>query len=95
MGFVLDEVAFRCLASNLGKEWKALATHLGVRKDEVDRIEADNQRAEERIFQMLMAWWQRCDHGEDNKSHAPSNVLQNGLVKSGRSDLAETLRSSK
>ncbi|XP_022092886.1 protein NLRC5-like [Acanthaster planci] len=87
----LSEVKLRRLASNLGSEWKALATHLGIRRDEVDRFQADHRGTEEQIFQMLMIWWQRWKHQNDDDDKDCLRLLQVNLVKISRSDLAESL----
>ncbi|XP_038056593.1 uncharacterized protein LOC119728433 [Patiria miniata] len=91
MQSTISEKTLRNLASNIGKEWKALATYLGVRSDELDRIEADHRGTEEQIFQMLMTWWQRRDHSNDSGDSSALCFLQESLRKSGRLDLAESV----
>ena len=92
MTSALDEINFRTLASNLGKEWKHLATHLGVRRDEMERIQADNGTVEEQIFQMLLTWWQRWDHQTDHGGGRAQDFLCDALANSGRTDLKESLQ---
>ncbi|XP_038057829.1 uncharacterized protein LOC119729288 [Patiria miniata] len=94
MQSTLSEVKLRHLASNLGKEWTALATYLGVRSDEVDRIKADYLGSEEQIFQMLMIWWQRWDHSNRSGDGGALSFLQESFVKIGRSDLAQSISDS-
>ncbi|XP_038057880.1 NACHT, LRR and PYD domains-containing protein 12-like [Patiria miniata] len=84
----ITEIKLRCMASCLGEEWKALATYLGVRSDEVNRIQADHMGTEEQIFQMLMIWWQRWDKNGDKDDAA--SALSIALKKSGRQDLCNT-----
>ena len=93
MQSALSEITLRSLASNLGKEYRALATHLGVRQDEVERIRADNLGTQEQIFQILMTWWQRWDHNTDSGGNDALDTLCDALVKSGRMDLTELVRS--
>ncbi|XP_038057882.1 uncharacterized protein LOC119729330 [Patiria miniata] len=92
MQSTLSEVKLRHLASNLGKEWTALATYLGVRSDEVDRIKDDYLGSEEQIFHMLMIWWQRWDHRNEGGETGAVDALCESLVKSGRTDVAQSLR---
>ncbi|XP_022079681.1 protein NLRC5-like [Acanthaster planci] len=92
MQSTLDEVTLRYVASHLGKEWKALATYLGVRNDEVDRIQASHRGTEEQIFQMLMTWCQRWDTPSNHGGKL--SFLRDCLIKSKRSDLAESLLDS-
>ncbi|XP_022092840.1 NACHT, LRR and PYD domains-containing protein 3-like [Acanthaster planci] len=92
MSSCLSEKKLRLLASNLGEEWKAVATYLGIRRDEVERIQADHWGTEEQIFQMLMIWWQRWDHLNDGSDSIAVAALCESLVKSGRFDAAESLR---
>ena len=88
----ITDVKLRLLASNLGEKWKAVATYLGFRKDEIYRIQADYQGTEEQIFHMLMSWWQRWDHRYDGGDHVAVDTLCKSLIRSGRTDLAESWR---
>ncbi|XP_022100766.1 uncharacterized protein LOC110984673 isoform X2 [Acanthaster planci] len=94
MQSAMSEVNLRYLASNLGKEWRKLASYLQVRKDEIDRIQADHQATEEQIFQMLILWWQRQDHSRRGTDDGALNALCTALRESGRPDLISNFRGS-
>ena len=87
----LSETQLMRLASNLGKEWKSLAIYLGIRRDEVDRIQADNPTTEDQIFRTLLTWQQRWDPRNDDGSRGALKCLCNALKETGRADLAECL----
>ena len=75
------------LSSKVGSEWETIATYLGFRRDEIDRMKQDHPKAEERNFDMLVRWRRK------HFSNIP--ILRGQLVdafeKSGRRDLADYL----
>ena len=75
------------LSSQIGAEWEVVATQLGLRRDEVDRLKQDFPRAEHRTFNMLAFWRER--QPSDMDLHGK---LAEALSKSGRSDLSDTIK---
>lgn len=82
----LDEVSFRTLSSRIGNEWEMLATHLGFRLDQIERLKQDNPNIEDTMFDMLVTW-RRKQPGDE-----AVQVLVEALRNSGRNDLAQQLQ---
>ena len=78
---------FQWLANRLGKEWQQLATSLGFRSDEVERISMDHCYTYNRIFYLLDKWRRRQGPGADFIMD-----LQSALTECGRQDLAQIIQ---
>ncbi|ESO89736.1 hypothetical protein LOTGIDRAFT_164757 [Lottia gigantea] len=88
----VNEDTMKDLAVELGDEWKKVAHYLNVNRIRLQSILRDMNIGErtfdEAKFDMLMTWLKRVPKAADKVS-----ILAAALIKSGRSDLAEHLRS--
>ena len=75
------------LSSQIGIEWEIVATQLGLRRDEVDRLKQDFPKAEHRTFNMLVLWREKQSSDVDQLGK-----LVEALNRSGRSDLADNIK---
>ncbi|XP_072045724.1 LOW QUALITY PROTEIN: NLR family CARD domain-containing protein 4-like [Amphiura filiformis] len=81
----VNDQSLEMLSSHIGMEWQMIATQLGLRRDEIDRLKQDFPKTEDRVFNMLVS--RRKHYLEDDLEARLADVLG----KSGRLDLAETL----
>ncbi|XP_072048225.1 uncharacterized protein [Amphiura filiformis] len=86
MGSNDHQQLLRQLASHIGHEWCSLATYLGFRYDEIERIYMDNPTAAERNFAVLEKWRRKQLSSTDLIME-----LQQPLQACGRMDLAHKL----
>ncbi|XP_052268822.1 death domain-containing protein 1-like [Dreissena polymorpha] len=88
---VNDELC-RFVAEELGEEWKMVAGYLNVSKPRVQAILRNLQNGDcndcDARYDMLMTWLKKTPKAVDKVS-----CLSNALLKSGRGDLAEEIRS--
>ncbi|XP_038061122.1 uncharacterized protein LOC119731909 [Patiria miniata] len=85
----MSDIHFRQIAKDIGNEWKQLASYLGIRKEEVDKIEIDHrQSVNEQIFQMLVLWRQK----RGNKVNEMRKELIDALIQVDRRDLADKVQ---
>ncbi|XP_031556682.1 malignant fibrous histiocytoma-amplified sequence 1 homolog isoform X2 [Actinia tenebrosa] len=74
------------LSGSLPKDWKTLASYLGLSKDEITVIDANAQRVEEKTNDMLHKWKTK------NASDATRSKLIKALEKTERTDLVEVVQ---
>ncbi|XP_070564815.1 death domain-containing protein CRADD-like [Ptychodera flava] len=84
----LCDSSLRDLAQGIGSEFETLGTYLGISHVNIQKIKGDNPyNTENQIYNMLIKWRNTCPSSEDKVDR-----LASALKKSGRTDLAETLR---
>ncbi|XP_033625991.1 uncharacterized protein LOC117289125 [Asterias rubens] len=81
----INEKMLRVLAENIGKDWRQLATYLGVTAAQIDTYQIDYQSdLKEQAFQMLLGWLRRQPDQKDAE-----NVLIEKLKEVGRFDMVQ------
>ncbi|XP_063070534.1 uncharacterized protein wu:fc50b12 isoform X2 [Engraulis encrasicolus] len=75
------------VSKQLGFEWIAVAYELGFTREEIGEFRVKGQQNEHNAETMLKCWYERC-WDKSNKT----KLLQDGLERAGRRDLAEHLR---
>ncbi|XP_073767643.1 uncharacterized protein isoform X1 [Danio rerio] len=75
------------IAKQLGFEWNVLAFELGFTRNEVRQFNATSKEKRVQAQRMLESWYERS-WDKPNKT----KLLQDGLERAGRRDLAERLR---
>ncbi|KAK6184688.1 hypothetical protein SNE40_007107 [Patella caerulea] len=87
----VNEDTMRNLATELGEEWKKVAHFLNVHRVRIQAIlrnmNIGERTFDEAKFDMLMTWLKRVPKAANKIS-----ILGSALTRSGRSDLAESLR---
>ena len=74
------------LSQQIPKEWKLLAHFLGFNGDQVATFDAENNTIAEKVIAMLNAWKHK------QAENATRSSLMKALVRAGRKDLAENVR---
>ncbi|XP_022086118.1 E3 ubiquitin-protein ligase TRIM71-like [Acanthaster planci] len=85
-GQVITDQDLAELAGELGAEWERLGIFLGLNNSEVQKIKADHDHTDNRIYQMLLKWKQQAPTGTNL-----IGTLCEALQKVRRYDLAESL----
>ena len=70
------------LSSQLGQEWKTLGTYLGLSHHQIDNINLDHRRTQDKIVAMLTAW-------RETVGKEAYQVLSKELKSCHRMDLAK------
>ncbi|XP_067946573.1 death domain-containing protein 1-like [Watersipora subatra] len=85
----IDEALLKQLSSDLGDEWKMLASHLNVKKTRIQSIMRNhvNSESDGPIQEMLLTWIKRIPRSMDKVK-----VLCDALRAVGRLDLVEDVR---
>ncbi|CAH1799957.1 unnamed protein product [Owenia fusiformis] len=87
---LVDDETLRHLSTELGEEWKRLASQLNVKGTRIQAILRDNVNAEatdQAAFDMLVTWAKRVP-----RSMNKVDILCNALLSVGRVDLVEEIR---
>ncbi|XP_038062388.1 uncharacterized protein LOC119732858 [Patiria miniata] len=83
----ISDPDLRMISERLGSEWRKLATHLGLRAAEIDRIVMDDPgQTENQIISMLVKWRHQQSTSTDQR-----DVLCTALMEIGRRDIVEDL----
>ncbi|XP_036429540.1 uncharacterized protein wu:fc50b12 isoform X1 [Colossoma macropomum] len=84
---VINLKSIQDISKQLGFEWTVLAYELGFTRNEVRQFHATSQEKRVQAKSMLESWYDRS-WDKPNKT----KLLQDGLERAGRRDLAEKLR---
>ncbi|XP_046701560.1 p53-induced death domain-containing protein 1 isoform X1 [Silurus meridionalis] len=84
---VINMKSIQDISKQLGFEWPVLAYELGFTRTEVRQFHAASMEKRDQAKSMLESWYERS-WDKPNKT----KVLQDGLERAGRRDLAERLR---
>ncbi|XP_055070655.1 uncharacterized protein [Misgurnus anguillicaudatus] len=84
---VINMKSVQEIAKQLGFEWTVLAYELGFTRNEVRQFHATSKDKKVQAQRMLESWYERS-WDKPNKT----KLLQDGLDRAGRRDLAERLR---
>ncbi|XP_056320867.1 p53-induced death domain-containing protein 1 isoform X1 [Danio aesculapii] len=84
---VINMKSVQEIAKQLGFEWNVLAFELGFTRNEVRQFNAISKEKRVQAQRMLESWYERS-WDKPNKT----KLLQDGLERAGRRDLAERLR---
>ncbi|XP_033724899.1 death domain-containing protein 1-like [Pecten maximus] len=88
----VDDGLIRDLARDMGDEWKKVAHSLNVSRARIQAIlrnvQVSDRSEEDARYEMLLNWLKKMPKSTDKVA-----VLSNALIKGGRADLAEDVRS--
>lgn len=88
----VDDGLIRDLARDMGDEWKKVAHSLNVSRARIQAImrnvQVSDRSEEDARYEMLLNWLKKMPKSTDKVA-----VLSNALLKGGRADLAEDVRS--